>query len=569
MTTTPRLSSPWSTANTAHQPAPMSAGLPSQDDGQVVALNDGGYVVVWTDFSRTYNPAGAAVIGQRYDSSGNKVGGEVKLSGFNSGDQFSPAVTRLDNGNIAVAFVDQFTGDQDIYVHIFNSSLRLDKVDAIDTGANQTFNPSITAFADSSYVLSYTVGTGANTEVVARIVTPTRIVGAQFDIDSHNAPLTSEDLSELATLSNGNFVAVNQIRSSAADTDIQYSIFSPTGTVVKFDFSVAGASGPGLETAPDVAALRDGGFVVVWTDPDSTVNDIRATIYTNTGLTTPATSNILVNTTTTGDQKWASVVALPDGGFLVTWDDASGPKFVHAQRFDAAGTKIGTESTVLLPDFFEVPQAAVLTDGRIAYAIADGSVSGSETFVETSMWSTGLADGHVHDFNGNGQVRHPLARERRHTGDLADERHECRDCGCRRLVQSGAELARQGKRRLQRRRQVRHPVAERRWHAGDLADERLDRAVQRPGRLVQSGTDLAHQGHRRLQRRRQVRHPVAERQRHARDLADERLDRRWPAAPPARSIRGRPGRSRTPATSTATASPTSCGRATTARPRSG
>jgi hypothetical protein len=379
----------------------MSAGLPSQDDGQVVALNDGGYVVVWTDFSRTYNPAGAAVIGQRYDSSGNKVGGEVKLSGFNSGDQFSPAVTRLDNGNIAVAFVDQFAGDRDIWVSTFNSSLNLVRTDFIDVSANQTFDPSITAFADSSYVLSYTVGTA--TEVVARIVSPTGTVGAQFDIDSHTAFFTSEDLSELATLSNGNFVAVNQIRSSAPDTDIEYTIFSPTGTVLKGTFAVAGASGLGLETAPDVAALRDGGFVVVWTDPDSTVNDIRATIYTNTGLTTPATSNILVNTTTTGDQKWASVVALADGGFLVTWDDASGPKFVHAQRFDAAGTKIGTEATVLLPDFFEVPQAAVLTDGRIAYAIADGNVFGSETFVETSMWSTGLADGHVHDFNGNGK----------------------------------------------------------------------------------------------------------------------------------------------------------------------
>ena len=250
-------------------------------------------------------------------------------------------------------------------------------------------------------MLSYTVGTA--TEVVARIVSPTGTVGAQFDIDSHTAFFTSEDLSELATLSNGNFVAVNQIRSSAADTDIEYTIFSPTGTVLKGTFAVAGASGLGLETAPDVAALRDGGFVVVWTDPDSTVNDIRATIYSNTGLTTPATSNILVNTTTTGDQKWASVVALADGGFLVTWDDASGPKFVHAQRFDAAGTKIGTEATVLLPDFFEVPQAAVLTDGRIAYAIADGNVGGSETFVVTSMWSTGLADGHVHDFNGNGK----------------------------------------------------------------------------------------------------------------------------------------------------------------------
>ena len=46
----------------------------------------------------------------------------------------------------------------------------------------------------------------------------------------------------------------------------------------------------------------------------------------------------------------------------------------------------------------------------------------------------------------------------------------------RRPVQSRTELADQGQRRLQRRRQVRHPVAEQRWHAGDLADGRHQRA---------------------------------------------------------------------------------------------
>ena len=216
--------------------------------------------------------------------------------------------------------------------------------------------------------------------------------------------------------------------------------------------------------------------------------------------------------------------------------------------------------------------------------------------------------------------RHPVAERQRRAGALADERLDGGVQQPRRPVQSGAELARQGQRRLQRRRQVRHPVAERRWHArdladerhatrcptapparsirgrtwqikatgdfngdgksdilwqgerrhaGDLADERLDRAVQQPRRLVQSGTDLADQGHRRLQRRRQVRHPVAERRWHARDLADERLDRAVQQRRRSRSIRGPPGTSRPPATSTATASPTSCGRTTTAHPRSG
>jgi len=46
-------------------------------------LADGGYVLVWTD--STHNPNGSAIVGQRYDSRGNKV--EVKITQFSSGDQ--------------------------------------------------------------------------------------------------------------------------------------------------------------------------------------------------------------------------------------------------------------------------------------------------------------------------------------------------------------------------------------------------------------------------------------------------------------------------------------------------
>jgi hypothetical protein len=75
VTTTPRLVKSLTQVNTT------DAGL-SQGGGQIAPLADGGYVVVWTDFSGTYNPEGGAIVAQRYDSLGNKVGGEVKISQF-------------------------------------------------------------------------------------------------------------------------------------------------------------------------------------------------------------------------------------------------------------------------------------------------------------------------------------------------------------------------------------------------------------------------------------------------------------------------------------------------------
>jgi hypothetical protein len=397
MTTTPQLVKSLTQVNTSDAPVNPDSDA-SQGDGQIAPLLNGGYVVVWTDGSGTHNFSGTAIVGQRYDSLGNKVGGEVKISQFSSGDQSSPAITALPNGNVAIAFVDSFQGDQDLLVRIFGSggaSLDLVRTDFIDTGANQTFNPSITAFADGSYVITYTIGTGPETDIVARIVNPFGGVGVQFDIDNQT---DNRDFSEVATLPNGNFVVVYQdeFNGSETDTDIRYAVFSPAGTPVVGPNVVPGGNGFGSETDPDVAALREGGFVVVWADADSSVTDIRATLLNSVG--TPLVTNILVNTTTTGPQNEASVVALADGGFLVTWEDDN-PLLVRAQRFDAAGNKIGTEFIVKDGISPSSPEATLLTDGgRIAYALAD--ISTGDFDVTTSIWR---ARDVSHDFDGDGK----------------------------------------------------------------------------------------------------------------------------------------------------------------------
>ena len=68
MTTTPRLWNSLTQVNTTD-------GDKNQFESEITPLQDGGYVVVWTDLSHTYNPLGEAVVGQRYDAAGNKVGG--------------------------------------------------------------------------------------------------------------------------------------------------------------------------------------------------------------------------------------------------------------------------------------------------------------------------------------------------------------------------------------------------------------------------------------------------------------------------------------------------------------
>ena len=378
MTTTPRVWKSQTQVNTADSGA--------QTDGQIAATQDGGYVVVWHSINFT--------IGQRYDSAGNKLSGEV-ITSFSGGEQ--PAVTVLANGNIAVAVADLSTPS--IYVNIFSptwgSPLRTDFID----GGTDLSSPSITAFADGSYVISYTDGAGLDNSnnIVARVVSANGAVGTESGLEGASDN-DDQDGSELATLSNGNFVAVyeDEFLGSATDHDIKYGIFTKTGAPVTFGQPVPGGADSGLERDPDVAALRDG-FVVVWTDPSSSVTDIRATILSNTGTT--VASNILVNTNTTAAQNEASVVALADGGFVVTWENDL-TNLVRAQRFDAAGSKIGAEFTVkngVSDGFFgDSPEAALLSDGRFAFAL--GNVVVADHDVMTSIFTVDTRN----DFNANG-----------------------------------------------------------------------------------------------------------------------------------------------------------------------
>jgi hypothetical protein len=389
MSTTPKLWKPPTQVNTT------DTGY--EGNSQIAALHDGGYVVVWIRNSD--------IFAQRYDCTGDKLGGEVALTPLGDGSAYyAPAVTVLDNGNIALAFstVDAAAPDDaDVKVRIFDPALNLLRTDAGDTSnAKQTYNPSLTALAGGGYVISYTTGVGVitpnsgpdDTDIVARIVSPTGVVGAQFDIDNQD---DNRDLSQLATLSNGNFVAVYQdeFLGSETDTDIRYGIFTPTGAHVGLPgFYVPGANGNWDEHHPDVAALRGGGFVVVWSDPDGGAH-VQAAILSNTG--TLVRDNINLDSPST--EHHANVVALADGGFLVSWEALGSSSVCLAQRFDADGDKVGAQFTVKDGMAYETPAAALLSDGHIAFALGDNSTG--DTDVATSIFTVDTPN----DFDANGK----------------------------------------------------------------------------------------------------------------------------------------------------------------------
>jgi hypothetical protein len=178
-----------------------------------------------------------------------------------------------------------------------------------------------------------------------------------------------------------------------------------------------------LLSRPDTVALADGGYVVTWTsyNQDGSHAGIRAQLYNADG--TMNGSEFQVNTYTSSVQRYPSITDLSDGGFLITWESfgQDGSDYgIYAQRYDANGTRNGTEFRVNTYNYSGQmdPYVTSLADGGFVvtwesnvqdgsgYGIyaqryhADGTKNGSEFKVNTysTSWQTdsevaALADG--------------------------------------------------------------------------------------------------------------------------------------------------------------------------------
>src|SRR5205085_4009631 len=109
----------------------------------------------------------------------------------------------------------------------------------------------------------------------------------------------------------------------------------------------------GTQTAPQVTALTNGNFAVIWVDQngDGSSFGIRAQIVDASGA--KVGSEFLVNTATSGSQVFPDVAALTGGGFVASWGDQNrepspntGSDGITGQIFSSAGAKVGADFLV-------------------------------------------------------------------------------------------------------------------------------------------------------------------------------------------------------------------------------
>ncbi|GAB5389741.1 MAG: hypothetical protein Alpg2KO_27090 [Alphaproteobacteria bacterium] len=363
-----------------------------QEQPEIEALADGGFVVSWTDESGHYDNVGKAVRHKIFNEDGSvrRSDQHEAISVEGAGQQVDPTILGLADGSIFSVWTSERAGNG-------TNDLAQAQFDALgtrtsDDAADEYFVPQTVNFEDAS-LEQFATG-----EIIAawRDFTADNQGGIRYgimdqhgDVDTYLLNTTTAGIqfdAELTALSN-NSVAASWTSLHNDNGDIMGSIIDLNSGNRPAEFQI-NQNTIGTQDDAHLAALDGGGFVAVWTSEDSpgdlaASQGISARIFDDTGAAQG--NEITLNTNVSGIQHEADVVGTEDGGFFAVWTnmvaqdgDRSG---IIGRFFDDQGAGQSTELVIntTVAEMQRDASAARLEDGDIVVTWTDYSQAGSGT----------------------------------------------------------------------------------------------------------------------------------------------------------------------------------------------
>jgi Ca2+-binding RTX toxin-like protein len=353
-----------------------------------------GYLAAWNTISPSFQLK-ARIIG----SDGTAVTGEFPLDASPEHQQASVSLAGLADGRFVAAFHEGQEGPLVLDVRALIFSPAGSPAGSLDVavGSFIEHSPDVTALADGGFAFSWSRYLGADAQ---------NIYVSVYNADGsvRHAPIAANvdpDLSNkssIASLAGGGFVvAWHESPPGGVDAEVRFRRFDAAGNPL--DPSDAGVliDAFGNNREIQVAGLPDGGFVVVYEDDGwGTGNDVTMRVYNADG--TPRSvffqANSPVNgASTAGQQDEPSLAVAPEGYFVVGWSSGD---VQWIQAFNSFGDPVGHSLAV----------AAQVGEGEIA-ALGGGVLAG--------VWSQETQD------LGGDIVHMTLALRRLITGDGGNE----------------------------------------------------------------------------------------------------------------------------------------------------
>jgi hypothetical protein len=313
-----------------------------QQQPSLVTLSDGGYVIVWTD---------GRVFLQRYDASGVAVGGEVRVdpTGFVPGNGgIEPSVASLSGGGYVVTWwSNNGVNGQDVFAQRYDASgVAQGGATLVNTTTgDQQFYQSAAGLSGGSYVVTWMSlsqdGSGYGI-YVQRFNASGVAQGGEVLVNTTTA--NDQLYPTVVGLVGGGYVIAWQ---SSNDFTIYSQRYNAAGVAQGGETQVGTPGTVGQFPPASIAALADGGYVVTWSAfSDGSSLGIYARRYDANGVALSGVT--LVNTTTADEQTYPAVTAIQDG-YVITWtsgsQDGSGYG-VYAQRYSLSGMPVGGEFLV-------------------------------------------------------------------------------------------------------------------------------------------------------------------------------------------------------------------------------
>lgn len=431
----------------------------SQENASVAALAGGGFVAVWTDWERDYGTTGfdgfSGVYGQRFDEAGRKVGLEFQVHQREKGQQFDARVVGLANGGFVVGWTGQSTDQDDDYESGLDAYLRRFDAEGIPTTPEWILNAPSTMDHRLQDLLVLADGTLAVTWVQSPYGTDWSLVQRNFR--PNGAPLGASrviDTDMDTGLPQGFFYRTPGFRMTELPgggygatwwefaaypflDEVFYARFTSRGQIVGRPVLV---STPSEDDAnfPEIATLAGGNVAIAWTvENDDDLNDEEVWVRVLTADGVPLGAAGRVNEPTPEDDVLGDVVALPDGGFLVTfsrWNEAESDfpydyYTVEARRFDAAGRPLGRPFLVgeTVYEDGTANAAVALPSGGVVVTWTGGGTIEEDVYASLVSRGTAFADrfdmlfpGAAQGFDGDDRIG-GTTRADRIQGDGGDD----------------------------------------------------------------------------------------------------------------------------------------------------
>jgi hypothetical protein len=293
------------------------------------------------------------------DKNGSGIGGSLLSEGFGAGpifgvnktatgNQINPKVQLLANDYILYVWQSSVSGTPCIYARIAKPTVTTTKTTVtngtrktvestsdsaygtnfgtIDLRVNayikdQQINPAVAALPGGDAIIAWqSYGQdGSMWGVYARKISPKGAFAPAMEFKVNQYTQYNQRNPAVATLANGNYVIawVSEQERFYQSVDIYARVFTANGAPVTEEIPINSTSS--ICDSPDVAALNDGGFTVVWTQKgrSSPTNtwDIWGRAFNATG--SPEVTDFQISTFVGVDKYRAKIAAGPSGSMVV------------------------------------------------------------------------------------------------------------------------------------------------------------------------------------------------------------------------------------------------------------